>query len=371
MEDYHKKNYSKLYRKSQFGNREPFIHYKKKYNSHFYNYDEDYFPKKNRINKDFPKTTFNNIYSTEKNLKLTEFNPNVENTEKNNSDKDKEILSNTIIKNRNTTYLEIIPHPKINLYANTANTIPNKNITKNNNEKKNNLINININKNIIQPPHLSPLYQYNLPNYNSNNTNNNINYYYYNFLPTHINNSINNYYINNNIVIYNNNHNSNNNSYQPHYPNLYSILNSYNNIKNMNIMNAINNMNNAATYNYTSQNYYNMLFSKNEEKTKNENIIIDPKKENTCILEISLKLTNDKMYNFKLNRFDDLFETVQIFCQINDLNAKLYIPIIINIMKALNSIYGIFNLKLTQKEIDELQMIKYLCFNSEENQYDK
>ena len=139
----------------------------------------------------------------------------------------------------------------------------------------------------------------------------------------------------------------------------------------MNIMNAINNMNNAATYNYTSQNYYNMLFSKNEEKTKNENIIIDPKKENTCILEISLKLTNDKMYNFKLNRFDDLFETVQIFCQINDLNAKLYIPIIINIMKALNSIYGIFNLKLTQKEIDELQMLKYLCFNSEENQYDK
>ena len=361
MEDYHKKNYSKLYRKSQFGNREPFIHYKKKYNSHFYNYDEDYFPKKNRINKDFPKTTFNNIYSTEKNLKLTEFNPNVENTEKNNSNKEKELLQNTIIKNTNTTKLEIISHPKINSYGTI---IPNKNIIKNNKEKKNNLVNISINKNLIQPTHLSPLYQNNLSNYNSNN-NNNINYYYYNFLPTNINNSINNYYINNNIVIYNNN--NNNNAYQPQYTNLYSLLNLYNNIKNMNTMNNMN----TATYNYTFQNYYNILFSKNEEKIKNENIIIDPKKENTCILEISLKLTNDKIYNFKLNRFDDLFETVQIFCQINKLNTKLYIPVLINIMKALNSIYGIFNLKLTQKEIDELQVIKYLCFNSEENQYDK
>ena len=351
MDEYYKKRYSKIYRKNQFGNRETFNHYKKKYNSNFYNYDEEYFPKKNRINKDFPKTTFNNIYSTEKNLKLTEYNPNVENT----SNKEKELLSNAYIKNRNNSNLEIISHSKIDLHGN----IPNKNNTKNNSQKKNNLINININKKLFYLPYLSQISKlspyYNLQNYNSNN-NNNINYYYYNFIPTNINNSINNYYINNNIVIYNNN---NIHTHQSQYQNLYSILNSYNNIKN------INNMNNA--YVYTSQNYYNILFSKNEDKTKNENIMIDPKKENTCILEISLKLTKDKSYNFKLNRFDDLFETVQIFFQINDLNSKLYIPIIINIIKALNSIYGIFNIKLTQKEIDELLMIKYLYFNLEES----
>ena len=357
MEDYHKKNFSKLYRKSQYGNQDSFNHYKKKYNCNSYDYHEDNFPKKKRINKFFPKSAFNNINSTEKNFKLTEFNPNVESPEKNYSNKEKELLPSTIIKNRNNTNLEIISQPKINLYGNIN---PNTKITKNDNQKKNNLINTNINQKLIQPPNLSPLYQYyNLPNHNLNN--NNINYYYFNFLPTNINNSINNYYINNNIVIYNNN---NNNIYQSQHPNLYSILNSYNNIKNMNNISNMSNMNNA--YIYTSQNYFNTLFSKNEEKTKKENIIIDPKKENTCILEISLKLTKEKIYNFKLNRFDDLFETVQIFCQINELNSKLYIPILINIMKALNSIYGIFNLKLTKNEINELQMMKYLCFKLEE-----
>ena len=126
-------------------------------------------------------------------------------------------------------------------------------------------------------------------------------------------------------------------------------------------MNNINNMNNA--YIYTSQNYYSTLFSKNEEKTKKENIIFDPIKENTCILEINLKLTKDKIFNFILNRFDYLFETVQIFCQINELNSKLYL---INNMKALNAIYGIFNLKLPKNEINELQMMKYLCFKLKE-----
>ena len=94
---------------------------------------------------------------------------------------------------------------------------------------------------------------------------------------------------------------------------------------------------------------------------------MEAKKENTCILEINVKISKDKTYNFILKRFDDLFETVQIFCQINELDTNLYIPIIVNIIKALNSIYGIYNLELNEKEIQKLLLLKYFYCNSEKN----
>ena len=73
-------------------------------------------------------------------------------------------MPNAIIKNRNNINLELISQNKINLYGNI---IPNTKITKNDNQKKNNLINSNIKQKLIQPPNLSPLYQYyNLLNHN-------------------------------------------------------------------------------------------------------------------------------------------------------------------------------------------------------------
>ena len=110
-----------------------------------------------------------------------------------------------------------------------------------------------------------------------------------------------------------------------------------------------------------------MFFIKNEDKIKYKKYNgINPKKENTCILEINIKFSENKNYYFKLKRFDDLFETVQIFCQINEINTNLYIPIIVYIMKALNSIYGIINIKLNEKEINELLYLKYLYYNNKD-----
>ena len=47
-----------------------------------------------------------------------------------------------------------------------------------------------------------------------------------------------------------------------------------------------------------------------------------------------------------------MFRTVKIFCEINKLDIKLIRPLIIYIIKALNSIYGIYNLYLKPDEIE-------------------
>ena len=303
MELYHKNSYLK-YRKNHYKIRDSFNQYKRKYISNNYNYNEALFQKNYQKNKDNKKTSTNSISSTEKNAKIDDTNIDKINNDKYKIYKEKKHNSYNIDKD--------------NIISN-FNLQNNELYNKNNYNKKNN--------------QLSKIYPY----YNILNNNN----YYINLIP----NNINNYYINNNIIIQNN-------TYQ--YQNLYSILNSYNNtIKAINPYLSNNNLNN-------------ILFSKNDKNISNDKVnnIIDPKRENTCILEINLKFSKDKSFNFKLKRFDDLFETVQIFCQINELNNNFYLPIIINIMKALNCIYGIYNLKLTKKEIEELQFLKKLYYNT-------
>ena len=376
MEQYNKNNYLNSYGKNHHKYRESHNYYKKNYSSNFYKYDDDYFPEKNKINKIIPKTSFNKINLTKKNPKITEFNK----TEKNFEKEEKNFIINDSSKNgisiSNKNDQKIISHSKtillkeiknsINSYIIRQNLIKNNNNLNMNQSYNNELYNNNYNyynPNFIQQSQM-------IPYYNSVNYNNNYNYYLYSLNPKKISNSINNYYINNNIIIYNNlNSNSNPNAIITHNSSYNQLKNIY---PNSNIIN--NNINTSNIFNqYLSKNYSNLnnlLFSKNEEASNlnsQKNNTNDPKKENTCILEINLKLSNNKIHNFKLNRFDDLFETVQIFCQINRLNSNLYIPIIINIMKALNSIYGIFNLKLNEKELNELQFLKYFYFNSKED----
>jgi len=376
MEQYNKNNYLNSYGKNHHKYRESHNYYKKNYSSNFYKYDDDYFPEKNKINKIIPKTSFNKINLTKKNPKITEFNK----TEKNFEKEEKSFIINESSKNgisiSNKNDPKIISHSKtillkeiknsINSYIIRQNLIKNNNNLNMNQSYNNELYNNNYNyynQNCIQQSQL-------IPYYNTVNYNNNYNYYLYSLNPKQINNSINNYYINNNIIIYNNlNSNSNPNAIIAHNSQHNQLKNIY---PNSNIIN--NNINASNIFNqYLSKNYLNLnnlLFSKNEEVpnlNSQKNNTNDPKKENTCILEINLKFSNNKIHNFKLNRFDDLFETVQIFCQINRLNLNLYIPIIINIMKALNSIYGIYNLELNEKELNELQFLKYFYYNSKED----
>ena len=87
---------------------------------------------------------------------------------------------------------------------------------------------------------------------------------------------------------------------------------------------------------------------------------INPLLENTEILNIKVKIEKDKYAVFKLRRFDDLFLTVKLFCEINLIEDKLIKPIITMVLCGLNSIYQIYNSKLEMNNINILRMIKNL-----------
>ena len=81
----------------------------------------------------------------------------------------------------------------------------------------------------------------------------------------------------------------------------------------------------------------------------------EKEKENTDILSINIKVSDEDNLVFKIRRYDDMFKTVKIFCEINKLEPKYIRPLILYIIKALNGIYGIVNLKLSEEEK------KFLC----------
>lgn len=330
MEFCQKIDYNKIYPKNLFKIKESFYRSKKHYNPYLYDNIQDYFQynyKKNKViqetpleflcptekNKIIDDNNLNKKYNENKNIKYNSCNIEKDNNKNANNCNFSHFIKQNNILNNSHNYNDLIS--KKDKFIKTNFNVQNNQFSYNNNY---------INK-------LSKVHPYyNLLNYNN---------FYLNVIPKNTNN----YYINHNIIIQNN-------TYQ--YPNLYSILNSYNNV-----VKAIN------PY-LSNNNFNNLLFSKNENNIIDDNYINETKKENTCILEINLKFDKDKNYSFKLKRFDDLFETVQIFCQINELNSKLYLPIVINIIKALNSIYGIYNVKLTQKEINELHHLKNCYYNT-------
>ena len=80
--------------------------------------------------------------------------------------------------------------------------------------------------------------------------------------------------------------------------------------------------------------------------------------ENTVILEIIVKMNNNKNLLFKLRRFDDMFEVIKESCKANDISESLIPFFAYKIIKAMNSIYGIVNLKLTGEEINYLKKLK-------------
>lgn len=82
------------------------------------------------------------------------------------------------------------------------------------------------------------------------------------------------------------------------------------------------------------------------------------KKENTDILNVKIKIKKNEVLIFKLRRYDDMFKTVQMFCEINQLDNQYIKPLIINVIKALNGIYGIYNMKLDTKDVQILNLIK-------------
>ena len=120
-----------------------------------------------------------------------------------------------------------------------------------------------------------------------------------------------------------------------------------------------------SVYDSNNSNSFNQRNSFDSFRSTNKSgSIIDneKEKENTDILAIHVKISKKETLVFKIRRYDDMFKTVKIFCEINKLDIKLIRPLIIYIIKALNSIYGIYNLKLKSDEIEYLKEIKRVYY---------
>ena len=108
------------------------------------------------------------------------------------------------------------------------------------------------------------------------------------------------------------------------------------------------------------------FMTKFEEKNSNENLVKNnnddykgnPQYENTEILKVNVKISKDKFATFKLKRYDDVFETIKLFCEINSVDEKLIKPLIIKSLSTLNTIYQIVNCKLEKEQINLLKEIK-------------
>jgi hypothetical protein len=98
-------------------------------------------------------------------------------------------------------------------------------------------------------------------------------------------------------------------------------------------------------------------------KKKNESSSIEkyqgnPDFENTVILNVNVKISKDKTAVFRLKRYDDLFLTIKLFCEINSIDEKLMKPLIIKSLTTLNTIYQVMNSKLDNEQINILKEIK-------------
>ena len=231
----------------------------------------------------------------------------------------------------------------------------------------------NFNFMTIQKPTIS-LSNKQIPNYsNLGISNNNFNCFKNNnnnFL--HFNNGNNNISMNSNFSI----QGSQNLSI-----NSFNLFDS-NNINNMGNICNINNLPNIQKclthnnhHNLNKNPFHNMMpqleLNKCILKTQiNNNNLFERDKENTDILEIYVKISETETLTFKIRRYDDMFKTVKMFCEINKLDIKLIRPFIIYIIRALNSIYGIYNLSLKSDEIQFLKDIKNNFYKDEEDDND-
>lgn len=64
---------------------------------------------------------------------------------------------------------------------------------------------------------------------------------------------------------------------------------------------------------------------------------------------------SEEIKEFTLRRYDDLFLTINKFCEDNSIPHGMIKPITFQVLKALNGICGVFNILLIEKEL------RYLC----------
>lgn len=102
--------------------------------------------------------------------------------------------------------------------------------------------------------------------------------------------------------------------------------------------------------------------TKIEDNNNDQKEKIIQKGENIVILAINIKISKDKTISFELRKYDDMFLVIKKFCEENKINEQIQRILPKMIIRALNSIYGIMNLKLTNEEVVYLNELrnKYL-----------
>ena len=117
----------------------------------------------------------------------------------------------------------------------------------------------------------------------------------------------------------------------------------------------MNNINNT-------KNIKNKFDEKLNEIKKNEPQI-NPYNENTEILKVNVKLPNNQTVIFNFRRFDDLFLTIKLFCEINSIDEKFIKPLIIKSLSTINTIYQLYNSKISYENLHILKTIKSINDN--------
>ena len=115
------------------------------------------------------------------------------------------------------------------------------------------------------------------------------------------------------------------------------------------------NLNESNNDNNAIKNKFDEVLNQNQIQKHEE---INPHLVNTVILQVSVKLPNNQTVMFKLKRFDDLFLTIKLFCEINSIEEKLIKPIIIKSLCAINTIYQIYNCEISSENIEVLRNVK-------------
>jgi hypothetical protein len=135
-----------------------------------------------------------------------------------------------------------------------------------------------------------------------------------------------------------------------------------NNIKGNNILNKfdITQGNNKYTINNNIFDFYAPIFVPVNHYIHNK----FKRGQNTEILSVNVKISRHETVVFKLRRFDDLFQTVKLFCEIHKIKEDLIKPIIIKALEAMNNVYTMMNNKISSDDIKLLEKMKEMKTNN-------
>lgn len=88
--------------------------------------------------------------------------------------------------------------------------------------------------------------------------------------------------------------------------------------------------------------------------------------ENTIILSLKLKLEKDKYIFFNLRKYDDLFETLKNFVELNNIKKELIKPLSEKIVESLNKISSLLNNKISIYDREYLNSLNKLWIKNKE-----